>query len=430
MPDPTLLRVLVLARHWQKFETFETQFRRAAHELAAAEGESWLASVTVSRRQFERWYAGQVKTGPHPDACRVLEHMFGYMIQDLLAPACEGQELRSKEARTRRSDSSEVESIEVVRQRLDDALSEGSMSEASLDDWERLVIRYGRASRDRPAPVLIHDLSGDIAELERALQRHRSASALRRLTRVAAHMSGLMCLTFCKLDDRPSFRKWARTARLGAKEAGDPVTLAWVLAQESYGYYYSGDLQEALDIARHARGLVKRIPCVGAALAAALEARIYAMMGRQGETREALARAEQLLSLLAEDELIPSAFAYNEAQLRFYEGNAYTHLRETKLAFRAQDRALELCGPDDYTDWALTRLDRATCLTYMSEIASGIIYATETLGALTYSQRQGIIALRGRDVLRVLPPGEQKRPEARELRDMLIELAKNKEIED
>ncbi|HEX2242992.1 MAG TPA: hypothetical protein VHK27_07035 [Gammaproteobacteria bacterium] len=242
-------------------------------------------------------------------------------------------------------------------------------------------------------------------------------------------MSGLMCLAFCKLDDRPSFRKWARTARLGAEEAGDPVTLSWVLAHESYGHYYSGDLQEALDTARHAQDLVTRIPCVGSVLAAALEARIHAIMGRQRETHEALAHAERLLSSLTGDDLIPSAFGYNEAQLRFHEGSAYTHLRETKLAFEAQDRALELCGRADYTDWALTRLDRATCLTSMNEIANGIIYAAETLNTLTHPQRQGIIALRGRQIFRALPPGEQKRPEARELRDMLMDLAENKEIE-
>ncbi|MCA1601117.1 MAG: hypothetical protein LC776_05575 [Acidobacteria bacterium] len=281
MPDgPTLLRVLVLARHWQKFETFETQFRRAARELAAAEGESWLASVTVSRRQFERWYAGQVKTEPHPDACRVLEHLFACTIGELLTPAREGQKPHerpsSNEARsTLRPDPPVADAIEVVRQCLDDALSEGAMPEASLEDWERSVIRYGCVTRDRPAPILVTELSNDIAELKRVLQRHRSASALRRLTRVAARLSGLMCLTFCKLDDRPSFRRWARTARLAAQEAGDPLTLSWVLAQESYGHYYSGDLQEALNTAQRAQDPIKHTPCVGAALAAALEARIY-----------------------------------------------------------------------------------------------------------------------------------------------------------
>jgi len=41
--EPTLLRVLLTERHWQKFETFEAQFRRAAHELAEEAGEPVVA---------------------------------------------------------------------------------------------------------------------------------------------------------------------------------------------------------------------------------------------------------------------------------------------------------------------------------------------------------------------------------------------------
>ena len=85
--EPTLLRVLITERHWQKFETFEAQFLRAARELAAEAGEPDIAKVTVSPRQFERWYAGKVKTVPYPDSCRVLERLFGYPVRRLLAPS-------------------------------------------------------------------------------------------------------------------------------------------------------------------------------------------------------------------------------------------------------------------------------------------------------------------------------------------------------
>jgi uncharacterized membrane protein len=67
--------------------------------------------------------------------------------------------------------------LELLRQEMNEALSQGAMAEASLDDWERTVIRYGRATRDRPASVLIADLGTDLAELKRALNHHRSASA-------------------------------------------------------------------------------------------------------------------------------------------------------------------------------------------------------------------------------------------------------------
>src|SRR5260370_38894461 len=88
MPDePTVLRVLITGPHWQNVETFEAQFKKAAVELAGRNGEPRLRTVTVSRRQFERWYAGKVKTGPHPDSCRVLEHMFGCAVHQLLGSA-------------------------------------------------------------------------------------------------------------------------------------------------------------------------------------------------------------------------------------------------------------------------------------------------------------------------------------------------------
>jgi tetratricopeptide (TPR) repeat protein len=323
----------------------------------------------------------------------------------------------------------DLHKVEALRQELHNALSEGMMADASLEDWERLVLRYGRATRDRPAELLLEDLSVDLTELKRTIQRHRSASAMRRLTHVAANMAGLMCLTLCKIDDRPGFRRWTRTARIAATEAGDPLTHSWVLAQEAYGHYYSGDLYEAVDVARHAQALVHSTPCVGGVLAAALEARAYAAMGRRQETREALGRAEDLTAQLHGDELVPSAFGYNEAQLRFHAGNAFTHLRDTKAALPEQDRALELCMPGDYTDWAMTRLDRAECLMYSDETADALTYATETVDSLTKAQRKGIITLRGHEILNTLPKQRQELPAARDFRELLMQTTETKGIE-
>jgi tetratricopeptide (TPR) repeat protein len=321
-----------------------------------------------------------------------------------------------------------LDNIEELRRGLTDALSEGAMARSSLDDWELAVVRYGRATRDRPAGVLLGDLGAELAELKVALHRHRSASALRSLTRVVAQMSGLMCLTLCKLDDRIAFRRWARTARLAADEAGDPLTNSWVLAQEAYGHYYSAGLSEALDVARHAQTVVPKTPCVGAALAAALEARACAAMKRAKETRAALGRAEEILSHLDGEALIPSAFSYNEAQLRFHEGNAYTHLGDARSAFTAQNRALALCAPGDYTDWAMTRLDRALCLAATGEPADAVEYATETLIGLDEKQRRGIIALRGHDVLDALPRQQRATSGAHELNGLLMRTTDQKGI--
>ena len=319
----------------------------------------------------------------------------------------------------------DLQQIELLRQEMSD-IFRGAISEASLEDWERIAIRYARATRDRAAGVLLGDISQDLGEVSRLIRNQRSESAARRLTRVSAQMSGLMCLVFCLLDDRRSFRKWARTANLAGNEAGDPEILSWVLAQEAYGHYYSGDVAEALDVARHAYEVVS-VPCAGAALASALEARAYAVTGRGTETRSALARAEDVLSRLDGDTLIPSAFGYNEASFRFHEGNAYTHLGDFKAAMRAQDRSLELCPPDNYADWAMTRLDRAQCLIQAGDVSSGLEYANETVTTITPAQRQGIITLRGREIMKALPEGEKKRPAARSLGELLVVSAWNSE---
>jgi transcriptional regulator with XRE-family HTH domain len=309
--------------------------------------------------------------------------------------------------------------VESLRQGLESALNEGIMAEASLDDWEHTVLRYGNATRHRPPALMLDDLSSDISELQRALNRHRSASALRRLTRVTAQMSGLMLLTLVKLDDRSSFRRWTRTARLAAQEAGDPEALAWVLAQEAYGHYYSGDLTEALDVAQHSQHAV-RIPCTGAVLAAALEARAQAALGRGPEARAAIARTEEIMARLDPGSVIPSAFGYSESQFRFHAGNAYTHLGDTKAAWKEQKRALEIIPAGDYTDRVLTQLDHASCLVRDRDASGAMIYASEVLVDLDSHQREGIINLRGHEVLNSLPAGEHANPAAKDFRDLLM----------
>lgn len=310
--------------------------------------------------------------------------------------------------------------IELVRRGLDEALSAGAVTGRSLDEWEQTVARYGRVTRDRPAALLVAELAVDLAELRGMIGSSHAASSLRRLTRVTAQMSGLMSLLFVKLDEPSAFRRWARTARLAASEADNADTSSWVLAQEAYGHYYAGDLAEAADVARHAQDLANSRPGVGAAMAAALEARVCGAQGDRLATRGALAQAEAVLSGLDAESVSASAFGYTESQLRFHESNAYTNLHDTKAALKAQERALQLCPRSDYTDWAMTRLDHARCLADDGDAAGAVSYASKTLADLSGQQRQGIIALRGREIMNGLPERYQAVPAVRELRELTM----------
>ena len=385
-------------------------------------------NAALSPRQLSRWIAGQVGDA-RPVAQRVAALHWGYAFELLIGPPLDAVDLSFPSAgpvpgTSERADGMTVmpwvDQVELLRQSLHDGISTGAMTTASLDDWELTARGHGQATRFRPAGVLLLELTADIADLQRALARRQTSSSLRRLTRVTAQMAGLMFLTLIELDERPAARSWARTARVAADEAGDPTISAWVRAQEAYVHYYSGDLVEAVAVARHAQALAGRTICAGLPLAAALEARAHAALGHEPEARVALDRAGTAVDQLDPDVLVPSAFGYNEAQLRFHEGNALTHLHDTTAARVAADRALALYPPSDYLDRTLVQLDQATCLTYDGDVPTGLAQATTAVMRLTDQQRTGMILARARDVLGHLPRRYRALPAAREFRDLLM----------
>jgi transcriptional regulator with XRE-family HTH domain len=67
-----------------------------------------------------------------------------------------------------------LQDVEQLRRRLQDLFAGGEVSGASVDDWELTVARYGLATKDRPATLLLGDLAADIAELERTMAQCRS----------------------------------------------------------------------------------------------------------------------------------------------------------------------------------------------------------------------------------------------------------------
>ena len=75
----------------------------------------------------------------------------------------------------------------------------------------------------------------------------------------------------------------------------------------------------------------------------------------------------------------------------------------------------------------MTRLDRAQCLIQAGDPSSGLEYANETVTTITPAQRQGIITLRGREIMKTLPEDEKKRPGARSLGELLVVSAWNSE---
>jgi tetratricopeptide (TPR) repeat protein len=312
-----------------------------------------------------------------------------------------------------------IDLLRSLRHGLDDAVTGSAMADSALDDWDRAVLRHGAATRHRPAGLFLQELAGDFAELQRRLSYRQPISTARRLTIVTAQMAGLMSLTLLKLGENDEARAWARTARHAADETGDPAVRSWVRAQEAYAHYYDNSPQVAILVAREAQAVAAGQPCAGVALSAALEARAAAALGDHNATVAALHRAESALVDLDQAATMPSAFGYDEAQLRFHEGSAYSNLHDTGRAWHAQSRALDLYPSNDYLDRALIHLDRAACLIHDGDVTGALTHAARAVHDLSPAQRSGLIDLRAHGLLGTLTAQQRAQPAARDLREML-----------
>lgn len=310
-----------------------------------------------------------------------------------------------------------LEQVDALQRGLAESLAAGPMTDATFEEWEYTVARHGRATRYRPEEELLLELLSDFQDLRLVLTHRHQPSAHKKLLIASAQLAGVMALTLLRLGDDRS-RAWWRTGRAAAAAAEDRAVLSWLYAQEAYQLYYGGDLYGAVELARRAQQLAGGLPCVGAALAAPLEARAHAQLGAAEPAVRALEAAETALSRLPEEDRIGSAFGYSESQLRFHAGNAWTHLGQTSRAREEHGRALELYPPTDYMDLALISLDRAMCEALDGDPAAAAAHATQTIVALPQQHRSALIICRAREVAAKVPQA-QGAPEVQVLREVL-----------
>lgn len=352
--EPTLLRVLITGRHWQRFETFSAQFRRAARALAELEGEPegqpGVGRLTVSARQFERWYAGKVKTVPHPDACRVLEHMFGYPVDQLLGSA---SQVRVKAAETlgqdqshtqsgRRVDSSQaalVPSALWLPSRGGDGHDDdsrwltASAEHYALPDPERIIamaarraIRFGAAAdasnvgsesldqlRSETGRLAVAypqqplaEIIGDIVSLQdhtfSLLEGRQRPRETRDLYVVAGIASGMLAKAAHDLRDPQLAMTHARTALLCARNAEQAALTAWIHGLQSLITYWADRPREALQYAQAGQEIPGLTGTVSIWLAS-LEARAWSALGNGMASREAIERAADMRERAIMDDL-------------------------------------------------------------------------------------------------------------------------------
>jgi tetratricopeptide (TPR) repeat protein len=249
--------------------------------------------------------------------------------------------------------------IEATRQDVDRTLSAGTISPAKMSLIEETVAEHASAyTRTPPLPMLGGTVL-DFLEL-RQLAVHRQPAAVQgKLSEATARLATLTADALMKLGQLREARNWCHTARLAADDTGNLVLRARVRAQEGMlPYYYYGDPNQTVHLAREAQAIARDTPCAATALAAAAEARALARLGRREESETAMRHAQDVFERAAASSG-DDAFSFPAQRLLFYLSGALTNLGETTRAADVQRQALDLYDQAFPIDPALLRLDQA-----------------------------------------------------------------------
>lgn len=382
----TLLQLLTAQRDWQSYPTFKSQFERSARELAELEGTPHLANLAPSERTYERWYSGESK--PVPDARRVLVHMFGYTVDELLAPPAPGVPHPATAPGAHHSSptgcfSPGVNIQEMGRQaamaasralRYAVIAESNSIGPETFDHIREEVTRIGAAY----PRVALHEILSDLTEVHdlifRLLESGRATPAQGvDLQLLASMASGMLAKASHDLSDPKSAMMQARAAYVCADQAGHNGMRAWVRGLQSLIAYWAGRPADAAAYAaRGAAGLTTPTGSVSVWLAA-LDARAHALLGDSDGVQSAVRRVADARDVTVRDDLdsIGGILTFPEPRQAYYVAEAHVLLGENGAeAERSAQEAVQAyaSAPDDewgfgdmagaHTNLALARITR------------------------------------------------------------------------
>ena len=338
---PTLLRALIAERHWQNFRTFEKQFRQTARELADRDRDPDLAKLTVSSRQWERWYSGNVKTEPYPDACRVLEHMFGYPVHQLLSPA--DQQIEGDREEVRAEDVRGLMAWVADTNTTDDAIEQMAHTASYLME-----------AHSRIPPRMI--LSGVLQAHQKVRdclcggkQRLRQTRELLRIDSELVAHAGLL-LGDLGQDFRAA--EYGIAALVLAQEAGSDEAIAWSVQAKTARWQHK--YVESAEAAR--RGFETSTLSPTKIELAYREANAIALFGDSGRAQQALLRARETAEALpAAYRPTGSVWSFPTGRQAIFELSVAIHTGDPDSALRAAamaDSAWASGEPKDPANWA------------------------------------------------------------------------------
>lgn len=308
-----------------------------------------------------------------------------------------------------------LDTLASVRQSLEETLAE-TVSELTMEQWERSAAEYGYAYQMRPPRELLAESVLDFVEVQQLLERRQAADYRTRLCHVAAQLAGTAGIALVALGEQREARSWFRCAQLAAEETADRSLRAWLIAREAVIPFYYGSPRAAAELAERARMVAgTATPSATAAWAPSLEARALARLGRADDARQAMRLAETAFARLDDAQTDDTAYGYTARQLQWHIGSMHTTLGDTRRAQVALDAALTMYAPAEHLDRALIALDQAAGLIGVGEITTAAQVGLQTLELLPAEHRTGIVVTRAREIAATIPARASRMAAVREL---------------
>lgn len=306
---------LVHSLHWQVYETFVDVFDRTAQAMAIETGEASLRTVSVSRRQLDRWLSGDLKSLPRPRQCRVLERMLGESASSLFntgsAPA--------------RALSLHEQALTAAKRAADFTIQDerNNLSSFAIAEVEANADRLIRQYPNRPLVELFPSLTDTQAQVFELLSNCRDPETQRRLYRASAIVTALLSKASHDLGDADAALTQGRAALLSAERASDTSLLMWIHSLQSLASFWAEDYDACI---RYADSGLK-IALEGVELEVwllCLKGRAYASLKEEGLMRSAFQKARDIRGRLeATSEPYGGLMRFPPWQQSYYEAEAF-----------------------------------------------------------------------------------------------------------
>jgi hypothetical protein len=334
----TLLKVLVEQRRW-RYRDFLAAFQQAANELHRQGAGT--RNLSVSEAQFRRWTAGKVSTLPAPEACQVLEFLFGVPAAQLFGPPPSAA-LSAQPSPTFDLEEEIAVTARDAQEQAGAAAAE-SVSDTTLDqlrdDVTALARRYGQTSpfdAFRTAKLLRE-------QAEHLRDRTQVPAQQQDLLIIAGEACALLATAAFDLGSLDNAARLTRSAALYGETARFEPLRAFAGGVLAYISYFSGRPSDAVRFARAARGF-GGVGDVARRRLSAIEARAFGHLGDRPSAQRAL-RSSQEEGRGEIDELhdtIGGEFSFSEERLAMSNASTSLLLADGPAAEEFAERALHL----------------------------------------------------------------------------------------